>query len=107
METFLSTSKPTPALEKILVDELYKPHRGGDFKSINYHHFAEQHISGLAVDLAYAIGNTFGEQFESWHKDHQTSSTNTKVVFFQIFELSVKDVFEGSPLCKNLGVQLW
>ena len=28
---FLSFSKPTPALEKILVDELYRPFRGGDF----------------------------------------------------------------------------
>ena len=71
---------------------------------MNYHNFGEWLISGLAVDLAYAIGNTFGEQFESWQRENQTLSTNAKVEFFQIFELSV---FSGSPLSKNLGVQLW
>ena len=71
---------------------------------INYHNFTERLISDLALDLAYAIGDMFGEEFETWQMDHQTSSTNAKVEFFQIFELSV---FSGSPLSKNLGVQLW
>ena len=74
---------------------------------INYHHFGEWLIPGLAVDLAYAIGNTFGEEFENWQKGNQTSSTNAKVEFFKIFEFSVKEIFAGSPLSKNLGVQLW
>ena len=49
---------------------------------INYHHFAERLFSDLALDLAYAIGDTFGEQFESWQKANQTSSTDAKVKFF-------------------------
>ena len=48
---------------------------------INYHHFSWV-ISDLAVDLAYAIGDTVGEQFESWQKANKTSSTTTKVEFF-------------------------
>ena len=80
---------------------------------INSHHFAERLIPDLAVNLAYAIGNfdklpisdltlelayalgnTFGEQFDSWQDTHQKASTNAKVEFFQIFELSVKDFFQ-------------
>ena len=70
---------------------------------INSHHFAERLIPDLAVNLAHAIGNfdklpisdltlelayalgvgnTFGEQFESWQKANQTSSTDAKVEFF-------------------------
>ena len=40
----------------------------------------------MAIDLAYALGNKFGEQFDSWQKKNQTSSANAKVKFFQIFE---------------------
>ena len=49
---------------------------------INCHHFGEWLIPGLAVDLAYAIGDTFGEEFENWQKGNQTASTNAKVEFF-------------------------
>ena len=65
---------------------------------INSHHFAERLTSDLALDLAYAIGDTFGEEFESWQKAHHTSSTNAKVEFFQIFELSVKEFFRFATL---------
>ena len=44
--------------------------------------FFEWLTSDLALDLAYAIGDTFGEQFESWQNAHQTSSTNAKVESF-------------------------
>ena len=57
---------------------------------IDYHYFAEQLIPDLALDLAYTLGNTFGEKFQSWLRDNQTSSPNAKVSFFQIFELSAK-----------------
>ena len=50
---------------------------------IDYHYFAEQLISDLALDLAYTLANTFGEHFESWLRANQTSSANTKVEFFQ------------------------
>ena len=39
----------------------------------------------MAIDLAYTLGNTFGEQFDSWQKKNQASSANAKVDFFQIF----------------------
>ena len=55
---------------------------------INYHRFPEQLISDLALDLAYAIGNKFGEQFEIWHKDNKESSANAKVEFSHISETS-------------------
>ena len=51
---------------------------------INYHRFPEQLISDLALDLAYAIGDKFGEQFEIWQKDNKESSANAKVDFFHI-----------------------
>ena len=53
---------------------------------INYHRFPEQLISDLALDLAYAIGDKFGEQFEIWQKDNQASSANAKVELFHISE---------------------
>ena len=53
---------------------------------INYHRFPEQLISDLALDLAYAIGDKFGEQFEIWQKGNKESSTNAKVEFFHISE---------------------
>ena len=53
---------------------------------INYHCFPEQPISDLALDLAYAIDDTFGEQFEIWQKDNKESSANAKVDFFHISE---------------------
>ena len=84
---------------------------------INSHHFAERLIPDLAVnlahaignfdelpisdltlELAYALGNTFGEQFDSWQDTHQKASTNAKVEFFQIFELSVKEFFRFATL---------
>ena len=71
---------------------------------IEYHHFAEQLISDLALDLAYTLGNEFGEQFERWLRVNQTSSPNTKVAFFKSFELSVKEMVQGPTVCKNLGV---
>ena len=56
---------------------------------IDYYHFAEQLISDLALDLAYTLGNEFGEQFERWLKANQTSSPNTKVEFFKKIVFSV------------------
>ena len=72
---------------------------------INYHRLTEQLISDLALDLAYAIGDKFGEQFQIWQKGNQATSTNAKVEVCHIFELT--NCFQGSTLCKNLGVQLW
>ena len=47
------------------------------------------------MDLAYALSNTFGEQFESWQKVNQTSSPSSKVeLFSQFFELSTDDFLE-------------
>ena len=51
---------------------------------INYHRFPEQLISDLALDLAYAIGDKFGEQFEIWEKGNKESNANAKVEFFHI-----------------------
>ena len=51
---------------------------------IDYHRFAERPFSDLALDLAYAIDDTFGEQFESWQKVNQASSANAKVDFIHI-----------------------
>ena len=56
---------------------------------IDYHHFAEQLISDLALDLAYTLGNEFGEQFQRWLRANQTLSPNTKVEFFKNFVFSV------------------
>ena len=74
---------------------------------IDKHNFSEWLISDLALDLAYTLGNTFGEQFESWLRANQASSASTKVEFFQIFELFVKEMFAGAPVCKSLGIKLW
>ena len=49
----------------------------------------------MAVDLAYALSNTFGEQFESWQKVNQTSSPSSKVdLFSQFLELPTVDFLE-------------